>query len=66
MKHKQQLEKLFATRIASKQWSESANTLNRYFNLPSLCLRRNYLKLLYSYKLVNGYVSCPYGLLVFI
>ena len=58
VKHKQQLEKvqLFATRIASKQWSESANTLNSHFNLPSLCLRRNYLKMLYLYKLVNGYV----------
>ena len=51
--------------ICHKQRSESANTLNSHFNLPSLCLRRNYLKLLYLYKSVNGYVSCPYGLLVF-
>ena len=67
MKHKQQLEKvqLSAIRIASKQWSESADILNSHFNLPSLCLRRNYLKLLLLYKLVNGYVSCPYGILMF-
>ena len=67
MKHKQQLEKvqLSAIRIASKQWSESADILNSHFNLPSLCLRRNYLKLFLLYKLVNGYVSCPYGILMF-
>ena len=55
----QQLEKvqLFATRIASKQWSESANTLNSHFNLPSLCSRRTNVKFLYLYKLVNGYMS---------
>ena len=52
VKHKQQLGKvqLFATRIASKQWSGSANTLNSHFNF---CLRRNYLKLLYLYKLLR-------------
>ena len=52
VKHKQQLERiqLFATRIASKQWTESADSLNSHFCLPSLCLRRNYLKLLYMYK----------------
>ena len=67
VRHKQRLERvqLFATRIASKQWSESADILNSHFNLPSLCQRRIYLKLLYLYKLVNGYVSCPYGFLVF-
>ena len=68
VKLEQQLEKvqLFATRIASKQWSESANTLNSHFNLPSLCLRRTNVKFLYLYKLVNGYMSCLYGLLVFL
>ena len=56
---------LFATRIASKQWTESADTLNSHFCLPSLYLRRNYLKLLFMYKLVNSCVFCPYGLLQF-
>ena len=66
-KHKQQLERiqLFATRIASKQWTESADTLNSHFCLPLLSLRRNYLKLLYMYKLVNSCVFCPYSLLQF-
>ena len=64
-KHKQQLERiqLFATRIASKQWSESADTLSSHFCIPSsLCLRRNYLKLLFMYKVVN---SCVFVLMVF-
>ena len=41
-KHKQQLEKvqLFATRMATKQWSESAEALNRHFDLPPLTTRR--------------------------
>ena len=66
--NKQQLERiqLFATRIATKQWSESADTLSSHFCLPSsLFLRRNYLKLLFMYKLVNNFVFCPYGLLQF-
>ena len=46
-KHKQ-LEKVqvFATRMAAKQWNESAETLNRHFNLPPLTTRL-YFKLLY-------------------
>ena len=57
-KHEQQLEnvQLFATRMASKQWNESAETLNGHFNLPPLTTRRTYFKLLYLYKLVNGCV----------
>jgi len=47
---------------ASKQWTESADTLNSLC-LPSLCLRRNYLKLLFMY--INSCVFCPYGLLQF-
>ena len=36
VKHKEQLEKFqLLPRIASKKWSESANTLNSHFNLPS-------------------------------
>ena len=49
--------------MASKQWNESAETLNGHFNLPPLTTRRTYLKSLYLYKLVNGYVFCPPGLL---
>jgi len=67
-KHKQQLEKvqLFATRMASKQWNESAETLNGHFNLPPLTTRQiYYFKLLYLYKLVNGHVFCPAGLLAY-
>ena len=56
---------LFATRMASKQWNESAETLNGHFNLPPLTTRRTYFKLLYLYKLVNGYVFCPPGLLAY-
>ena len=60
VKHNSNLKiQLYATRIASRQWSESADILNSH--LTSLCLRRNYLKLLYLYKLVNGYVYCSYG-----
>ena len=66
-KHKQQLEnvQLFSTRMASKQWNESAETLNGHFNLPPLTTRRKYFKLLYLCKLVNGYVFCPPGLFAY-
>ena len=44
-------------------FSESADTLSSHFCIPSsLCLRRNYLKLLFMYKVVN---SCVFVLMVF-
>ena len=50
VKHKQQLEKVQVF---------AARIASKQWS------ERNYLKLLYLYKLINGYVSCPYGLLVF-
>ena len=52
---------LFATRLSSQQWSANSETLNQHFNLPSLTDRCNYLKLLFTYKLVFGHLYCPPG-----
>ena len=66
IEHKTRLEnaQLFATRIASKQWTQSSEHLNSHFNIPSLSSRRTYYKLLFFYKFSEGYTYCPQGLLI--
>ena len=66
IKHKTLLEnaQLFATRIASKQWTQSSEHLNSHFNIPSLSSRCTYYKLLVFYKFSEGYTYCPQGLLI--
>ena len=39
---------LFATRLSSRQWFAKSDTLNQYFNLPSLLDRHKYFKLLFT------------------
>ena len=55
---------LFATRIASKSWKENSVSLNRRFELSTLEHRRQYFKLLLTYKFLNGYTFCPSGFFV--
>ena len=55
---------LFATRIASKSWKENSASLNRRFELSTLEHRRQYFKLLLTYKFLNGYTFCPSGFFV--
>ena len=62
-KNKLLLEKiqLFATCMASKDWSADAKSLNTRFKLPTLSSRRSYFKMLYTYKLLNSILFCPIG-----
>ena len=52
---------LYATRMASKSWKESSDSLNQRFELPTLEHRRQYFKLLLTYKFLNAYTFCPSG-----
>ena len=54
----------FALRIATHSWQENALTLNSHFHLSTLANRCSYFKLLYTYKLLNGYLYCPSRLFV--
>ena len=60
-KNKLLLEKiqLFATCMASKDWSADVKSLNTWFKLPTLSSHRSYFKLLYTYKLLNSILFCP-------
>ena len=49
---------------ASKSWKENSVSLNRRFELSTLEHRRQYFKLLHTYKFLNGYTFCPFGLFV--
>ena len=49
--------------LSSQKWSANSDTLNWHFNLPSISDRRNYFKLLFTYKLVSGHLYCPPGFL---
>jgi len=52
---------LFATRLSSRQWFAKSDTLNQYFNLPSLLDRHKYFKLLFTYRFVFGHLYCSSG-----
>ena len=52
---------LFATRLSSRQWFAKSDTLNQYFNLPSLLDRHKYFKLLFTYRFVFGHLYYSSG-----
>ena len=54
----------FALRTATHSWQENALTLNSHFHLSTLANRCSHFKLLYTYKLLNGYLYCPSRLFV--
>ena len=49
----------FAIRIATKPWS--SHNFSPPYDLPSLESRRQYHKLLYTFKFLNGLSFCPPG-----
>ena len=55
------LEKVqfFALKLCSKNWSSSYSTLLHQFSCPTLSLRRKNAKLIFLYKILNGYVFFP-------
>ena len=55
----------FALRMASRSWRVNAEELNSQFQLPTLTSRRSYLKLLMTFKFLNGLLYCPPDLFVF-
>ena len=52
----------FAVKIATKSWNSSTH---HTVYLPSLSTRRQYFKLLYMYKFLNGLHFCPLGFVSF-
>ena len=49
----------FALKLCSKNWSSSYSSLLHQFNCPILSLRRRNAKLIFLYKILNGYVFFP-------
>ena len=54
----------FALKIASRSWNSSSETLHRQFEMTPLIKRRQYFKLLVTFKFLKGFLYFPGGFFV--
>ena len=55
----------FALKIASRSWNSSSTTLHNQFKIAPLINRRQYFKLLVTYKFLNGFLYFPGGFFIY-
>ncbi len=57
--HKLEKVQKFALRVCTKLWTRDYDSLLDTMDLPSLSIRRLYLKLSYLYQVINGHFKFP-------